>query len=131
MRPLGRRVGRGYRDALAANEISKSPDVSWRAVVNGWNLARRLQPEWPQVVLVLPNLQKRIKFDAAMYQESFRSDLERLCQTLRTPDPLAEDGRLKPLRPATIMPYRAQLLRFAAHLVNTGVPIDAIKDVRT
>lgn len=34
-----------YRDALAHNEISKSPDVAYRAAVNGWNLAGR--HTWP------------------------------------------------------------------------------------
>ena len=47
-----------YRDALAENEIGKSPDVSWRMAVNGWKQACRLLPDWPQVVLTLPKPQQ-------------------------------------------------------------------------
>jgi integrase len=118
-----------YREALVASEISKSPEVAWRAAVNGWNLARRRLPDWPQVVLTLPSRQKRVRLAEEAYEDTFLADLDRLALALATPDPLAEDGRIKPLRPATIRQYRTQLFRFAADLVGAGVPVAQITDI--
>ena len=120
-----------FRDALAENEISKSPETTMRMAVNGWRQACRLLPDWPQVELTLPNRSRRVKLAEGSLPESFTADLDRLARSLTEPDPLSENGRLKSLRPATVAQYRAQLLRFAAELVRSGVEPDRIVDVAT
>lgn len=118
-----------YREALVENEISKSPEVAWRAAVNGWNLAVRLLPDWPQHRLALPNRQKLVKLPDATFPQSLHDDLARLAETLAKPDPLAEGGRARAVRPATIVQYRRRLLCFAAELVRAGVPAEQITSV--
>jgi len=118
-----------YRDAVALNEISKSPDVAYRAAVNGWNLAARRIDGWPDVTLALPSRQKRIIRPIETFPESFAQDLDRLIAALGTPDPFAEGGRRKSLRQATRAQYRRQLHRFASELVEAGMDIDEITGI--
>lgn len=118
-----------FRDAVIRNEISKSPDVAYRAAVNGWNLAARTQPDWPPKPLPLDRRQKIIKLDEAAFPEVFLADLDRLMFHLTHPDPLAEEGRAKALRPATLVQYRRQIIRFASELVHAGVPTDEIDSI--
>ena len=93
------------------NEISKSPDVSYRAAVNAWNQAVRPLPDWPRIELALPNRQKVVKLPDETFPQSLHADLERLAETLTRPNPFDAEGRPKPVRPATILQYRRQLLR--------------------
>lgn len=87
-----------YLEALKINEISKSPDVAYRAAVNGWNLATRRLPEWPQQQLTLPSRRKRIALPLEDYPESFQADLEAFLYALAHPDPLAERADSHPRR---------------------------------
>jgi integrase len=118
-----------FRDAVIRNEISKSPEVAYRAAVNGWNLAARVLPNWPQTCLPLERRQKIIKLDETAFPKSFLADLDRLMFQLTHPDPLAEEGRATALRPATLVQYRRQIIRFASELVHAGVRIDEIDGI--
>jgi integrase len=118
-----------YLEALTCNEISKSPQVSYRAAVNGWNLAVDRVPKWPKTHLSLENRQKVIKLPQDAFPAGFIQDLEALMTGFATPDPLAEDGRTDALRPASIDQYRRQLLRFASEVVHSGVPIAHIQSL--
>jgi len=118
-----------YRDALSDGEISKAPDVAYRAAVNGWNLAGRRLPDWPKIRLPLENRQKIIKLPEGEFPAEFLQDVARLMARLTTPDPLAEDGRARALRPATLSQYRRQIIRFASELVHAGVAIEEISGV--
>ncbi|MFC3614542.1 tyrosine recombinase XerC [Lutimaribacter marinistellae] len=126
--PTGVRVEHAdaYRDALERNEISKSPVVAYRAAVNGWNLARYRIPGWPDIVLPLASGQTVISIPLSRFPQSFQQDLDGLMCRLGTPDPLAEDGLAKALRPATIAQYRRQLIRFASELVHSEIAPDEI-----
>ncbi|OWY07858.1 hypothetical protein B6V72_18720 [Thioclava sp. F34-6] len=110
-----------YLEALTHNEISKNPDVPYRAAVNSWNLAVKRIPEWPRTTLSLPSRQNVIKLDESALPQSFITDLDALMARLATPDPLANDGRTRALRPVTLKQYRRQLIRFASELVHSGV----------
>jgi integrase len=118
-----------YRDALIQNEISKSPDVAYRAAINGWNLAVRSLPDWPKASLMRKRSQTIIKLPETDFSAAFLADLHRIVFQMSHPDPLADEGRTKALRPATITQYRRQIIRFASELVHAGVPIDAIDSI--
>lgn len=118
-----------YKDALISNEISKSLEVAYRAAVNGWNLAVRSLRGWPKTKLPLEQRQKIIKLTESDFPTAFLVDLDRLIFRLTNPDPLAEDGRAKALRPATLQQYRRQIIRFASELVHAGVPVKKIDSV--
>ncbi len=118
-----------YREALACNEISKSPDVAFRAAVNGWNQASRTLPEWPNVILHKQRRTELIRISAEELPTSFISDLDQLIDRLANPDPFAEEMRARGLRPTTLFQYRRQIIRFASELVHSGLPKEEITDV--
>ncbi|MEI4263617.1 tyrosine-type recombinase/integrase [Roseovarius sp. D0-M9] len=118
-----------YREALIQNEISRSPEVAYRAALNGWNLAAGSVPDWPEITLPLERRQKVIKLPETEFSAAFLTDLEQLMFRLSHPDPLAEDGRAKALRPATLEQYRRQIIRFASELVHAGMPIEEIDSI--
>jgi hypothetical protein len=118
-----------YREALALNEISKSPKVAYRAAVNGWNLATRRIAEWPRKTLSLQSRQKIVKLPVEVFASSFLKDLDRLLVRLRRPDPLDPEGPRTPRKPATINQYRRQILRFASELIHAGIPASQIDSV--
>jgi integrase len=115
-----------YREALALNELRRSPDASMRAATRAWNLAVRRVPEWPRQSLNVPSLLRTIRIDPEKFPAKFREDLERYLHDLAHPDPLDERARLKPLRPTSIAQYRTMLLRFASELVHAGMDIAEI-----
>ncbi|ARE85370.1 integrase [Roseovarius mucosus] len=118
-----------YREALVRCEISKSPEVAYRASLNAWNLAVRRLPSWPRTLLPLENRQKIIKLDDDMFSDAFQVDLAQLMFRLAHPDPMAEDGQAKALRPQTLLQYRRQIIRFASELVHAGVPVEEIDSI--
>jgi integrase len=120
-----------YRDALEANEISKSPDGTYRAAVRGWNRAVRLLPDWPRAALSLPSRQKLVKMPDDTFPESLHADLERLTEKLTRPDPFDSTGRTEPVRRTTVLLYRRRLLCFASELVRSGLAGETIVDVAT
>ncbi|SDE73554.1 site-specific integrase [Ruegeria marina] len=118
-----------YHEALLRNEISKSPEVGFRAAVNGWNLAVRRIPAWPKIILPLNSRQVIIAIQLSEFPTSFQKDLDDLILRLTKPDPLAEAGPGKVLRPATISQYRRQLVRFASELVHSGIAIGDVSSL--
>lgn len=115
-----------YHEALIRNEISKSSEVAYRAAVNGWNLAMRSLPAWPQILLPLEQRQVVIKLPDTAFHDGFIRDVDQLMARFSLPDPLADDERPRALRPVTIAQYRRQLIRFASDVVQSGVPIEQI-----
>lgn len=128
---VGLEHAKAYREALIHNEISKSPEVAYRATVNGWNLAARSLPDWPKSTLPLERRQKVIKLQETAFSAAFLTDLEQLMFRLSHANPLSDEGRAKALRPATLQQYRRQIIRFASELVHAGMPIEEIASIAT
>lgn len=118
-----------YLEALETEEISKSPQTAWRAGVNAWNLAGERIEGWPQTPLVLPRRQVVYKRCDAGLPQAFLEDLADLMDRLARPDPFAEDGPTRALRPQTLKQYERQLKRFASELLEAGVPAMEIDGV--
>ena len=118
-----------YRGALALNELSKSPEVAYRAAVNGWNLAVRRIPQWPRQTTALPSRANRVSFPLEQFPESFQGDLNRFLHGLETPDVLDPLAHTEPLSPETIKQYRSLTIRFASALVKSGMPFCEIKNI--
>ncbi|WP_306131502.1 hypothetical protein [Roseivivax marinus] len=109
-----------FRDAVALNEISKDPERTFRAAVEGWNLAIARVPGWPAHRIELPSRRKVIALPRERFPETFIADLDMLMNRLARPDPLSDQGRASALRPETIRQYRRQVMRFASELVAAG-----------
>lgn len=118
-----------FLEALQINEISKSPETAWRAAINGWNLARRRFADWPQIELNLPSRIVRVALKESAFPESFINDLDSILVRLADPDPFDDAAPSKPRRPSTLRQYRSQILRFASHLVQSGMPAEAIDSI--
>lgn len=118
-----------FREALAMNEIRRSPEASSRAAARAWNLAARRLPEWPRQRLTVPSRLRTIRIAIEEFPAAFVADLDRYLQNLADPDPLDEGARLMPLRAASIKQYRAMLIRFASELVHAGTAIEEIESL--
>lgn len=118
-----------YLAALEADEISKSPQTAWRSAVNAWNLATTRIDGWPQTRLSVPSRQKIITLPNDKLPEAFLDDLDRVMQRLGHPDPFAETGPTRALRPQTLLLYARWLKRFVSELLRAGVPASEICSV--
>lgn len=118
-----------YLHALEADEISRSPQTAWRAAINAWNRATTRIEGWPQARLALPRRQQVYKRADEDLPAAFVTNLTALMQRMAEPDPFAEDGPVRPLRPASINSYTRQLKRFASELLDAGVPAQEITSV--
>jgi integrase len=118
-----------YMVALEADEISKSPQTAWRSAVNAWNLAATRIDGWPQIRLALPRRQLVITRQDSDLPAGFLQDLANLMQRLAHPDPFAEDGPARALRPQTLSHYKRLLRRFTSELLEAGVPPSEIDSV--
>lgn len=121
--------GLAFRDALALNELSRSPEKSLTNTVSAWNLATARISGWPQQRLSAPQRQKVIKIPLDQLPAPFQQDLDAYVSSLEASDPFAIDGRLAPLQPISIQVYKARLLRFAGALVRSGLPVDALRSL--
>lgn len=121
--------GLAFQEALALNELSRSPEKSLTNTVSAWNLATARISGWPQQRLSAPQRQKVIKIPLDQLPEPFRQDLDAYVSSLEASDPFAIDGRLAPLQPISIQVYKARLLRFAGALVRSGLPVDALRSL--
>ena len=119
-----------FLQAIEANEISKSPQVVYRAAVNGWMLAGRRLDAWPKTRLSLPSRQVKYILDLERFPPGFQSSYEDLFRRMTDVDPFADAGPVRPVRPSTLKQYRRQLLRFASDLVHSGIAIDEVADIR-
>lgn len=116
----------GFLNAIIVNEISKSPETAWINAINAWNLATTRIEGWPKIRFAKPRRQKVYKRADEDLPAGFLADLTALMQRMAEPDPFAEDGPTRPLRPASITSYTRQLKRFASELLDTGVPAEEI-----
>jgi integrase len=118
-----------YLEAVTQNEISKSPQTAYRAAVNGWNLAHKRIPGWPDHLLSLPSRQKVIRIALTDFTKSFQEDVEELLQQLSDSDPLAPSNWAKALSPSTVHQYNVLIVRFASELHHSGMPLSEITSI--
>lgn len=118
-----------YREALELNEISKSPEVAYRAAVLGWNRAVRRVPQWPPNRLSLASRKLVYRLPLTTFPANFVRDLDTRMADLGSPDPLSDARHTKALSQITISHYRSNLIRFASELVHSGVPPEQITSI--
>ena len=118
-----------YREMLARNRIGKDPERSFRAAVDGWNLATLRVPGWPQQRLEKPSRQVVYQLPVETFPAAFVADLDRVITWLGTWHPLDDDSHTRKLSPATCKVYRTRLLRLAAEIVHAGVPAEELTSV--
>jgi integrase len=115
-----------YREALKENDIRKDPEETFRKAANGWNRAVAVHDFWPRQTLTLPSRDRRIAPCLSELPQSFAIDMEHYIKSLTESDPLAINGRISPLRPATVLSHRHNIMRFSGILIKAGVPAEEI-----
>jgi integrase len=118
-----------YREALRENDIRKYPDETFRKAATGWNRAVAVHDFWPRQTLTVPSRDRRIAPFMSELPESFAVDMEGYIKSLTQSDPLAINGRITPLRPATVLSHRQNTMRFAGVLIKAGVPAEEITNI--
>lgn len=115
-----------YLDAVTSEEISKSPHTAYQHAVFGWNLAVDRLLVWPRQRLDMPSRARRVMLPETDYAPGFLADVDRYLATRIEPDFLAADEGPRPITRSSAATYRYMLLRFASHIVQTGMPADEI-----
>ena len=115
-----------YQQALALNELRRSPEAGARQARYAWNRATRLLPDWPKQILPVPESDKVYGLPLSTFPQSFAADLDCYVAAREHPDPLDPLALRAAQRPATVMHRKGQLLRFASALVHAGVEADTI-----
>jgi len=118
-----------YREAVASEEISKAPHTTYKNAVLGWNLAVDRLPVWPRQRLKMPSRARRVMLPETAYVPDFLADVDRYLETRKRPDLLAADDSLRPITVSSAATYRYMLLRFAAHVVRSGIPAEDIRSL--
>lgn len=118
-----------FLEALKGDEIARRPEKGWRDAVNAWNLAGQRIAGWPQTPLTLPKRKDVITWSDADLPPAFVKDLAQHMARLGRPDPFAEDGPTRALRPSTLKHHTQMLRRFASELLEAGVPPAEIDSV--
>ena len=114
----------------AAGDIDK-PERYLRTVVNVWNRLGDIMPDWPQHKLTLPPTKRRgWTIAPADFPASFRADVDLWEKRLTVVDPEAEDGPIRPLRPASVLAHRHHLFKAATALVMSGRAIETITGLK-
>jgi hypothetical protein len=92
-----------FRNAIRDHEDVSAPDGLVREAIKAWNRLATTQPEWPQTMLSLaPRRYRRWTVEPGWFPESFRRNVDRWQESLSKIDPEAEEGRVRPLRPASL-----------------------------
>lgn len=115
-----------YLDAVTSEEICKTPHTAYQHAVFGWNLAVDRLPVWPRQRLDMPSRARRVMLPETEYAPGFLADVDHYLAIRMHPDLLAADEGLRPITASSAATYRYMLLRFASHVVQSGIPADEI-----
>ncbi|MDF3384600.1 MULTISPECIES: tyrosine-type recombinase/integrase [unclassified Sulfitobacter] len=118
-----------YLKAVTSEEISKAPHAAYKLAVSGWNLAVDRLPVWPRQRLEMPSQTRRVMLPETDYSPSFLVDVDHYLETRRRPDLLAAGEYLRPITESSAKTYRYMVLRFASHVVQTGIPANEIGSI--
>ena len=117
----------GLLKTLIDETFTDKPDQAAVNAVKTWNCLRHQIDGWPDIELARPP-RKKVPWTIplAQFPASFQRDVEKWFTRLANPDPLSEDGPMRPLRPDTINHRRHQIQQMSTALVKTGMPIGEI-----
>jgi hypothetical protein len=107
-------------------EVNK-PENLVRLTIREWNHLAATLPHWPKVTLFLPPRRiSRWTIEPQKFSKSFRQDVDRWLDRLSNVDPEAEEGPIRPLRPASLRHHRHLVFKAASALVFAGQSIEAV-----
>lgn len=116
-----------YGEDLRASTFKAQPERLHRAVARMWNNAVAAMPARGLKVVTLPSHRELYTLPWENLPDSFRHEADTWLDSMsQKADIFSDEGRIKPLRPASIKAYRYALSQIVAALVAKGYALDTI-----
>jgi integrase len=116
-----------FRHAVSDSGEVERVDQHVRQAIRAWNeLAARFPDRALQTLSVPARRVSRWTVEPAQFPASFRQEVEAWLKRLSEVDPEAEEGPIRPLRPASLGLRRHQVFKAASALVFSGRPIESV-----
>jgi integrase len=118
-----------FHQDLVSESIVRLPYETYRGAAKSWNNAVEDIPGWPKQRLTAPSRARIFSLPWSAFPASFAKDLEAYLRRAEGLD-LTDDHFTRAQRPATLKTRRAQLRLLASAIHKSGVPLDALVDLR-
>ena len=119
----------GYHSALVSDRLRSKPDGTWNTITWSWNACVREFETWPQVEIERVSRKETYILEWAAFDPAYRTDCEAYLDRLANMDLSADEGPLRPARPATIETRRYQLRVLASALALSGREASMISSI--
>ena len=110
-------------------DIRKSPEDTYRKVIQCWNRAAERHTFWPQQRLSAPSRRVLVRLTDADYHKNFHAAVERYLQSRAKPDPFDLTGPTRAIKTDTLRGLRFQLYHFAGAVIRSGLPSEGIRSL--
>ena len=118
-----------YHAALISDRLRSDPEGTWNAITWSWNACVREFPSWPQILIERVSRKETYILDWSAFHPDFKTDCEAYLARLENVDLSADEGPLRPARPATIETRRYQLRALASALALSGREASTITSI--
>jgi len=110
--------------------LVRDPGGVFRDTCKLWNRAAHAFPEWPQLIVAVPNRRRDFALVFDNFPPTFRADVEGFLSRGANPD-VFSDSYHKPVAELTLRNRRQYILMAATALVRNGMPIERILGLDT
>jgi len=118
-----------YHSALGSDRLRSDPEGTWNSITWSWNACAREVPSWPQIEIERVSHKETYILDWSAFDPAYRLDCEAYLHSLQNVDLAADEGPLRPARPATIETRRYQLRVLASALALSGRKTSTISGI--
>lgn len=118
-----------YHSALGSDRLRSDPEGTWNSITWSWNACAREVPSWPQIEIERVSRKETYILDWSAFDPAYRLDCEAYLHSLQNVDLAADEGPLRPARPATIETRRYQLRVLASALALSGRKTSTISGI--
>jgi integrase len=113
-------VAARFQADLVAESFLRDPEGLVQQARHAWNRVRDRTPGETLQPLAIPRRRDTYGIPVTAFPARFQAELDAYCRHLAGADPLAEDGPVRALRPASVKRIRGQILQLAAGLIHAG-----------
>jgi len=118
-----------YHSALVSDRLRSDPEGTWNTITWSWNACVREFDAWPQIEIERISRKETYILDWTTFDAAYQVDCEAYLDRLANVDLSADEGPLRPARPATIETRRYQLRVMASALALSGREASMISSI--
>ena len=118
-----------YHSALVSDRLRSDPEGTWNTITWSWNACVREFEAWPQIEIERVSRKETYILDWSAFDPAYQIECDAYLDRLENVDLSADEGPLRPARPATIETRRYQLRVMAAALAHAGTDPKSIKSI--